>query len=311
MNEISDESSEEEDEIKSVSTISLNDLKVESIVDKYDRKTPRFVQIDQCVNDCYVYAGNQITDFSCPTCKEARFRACSRAMCDGRGKSECDHLRKDGVAFKQLFYRPLLILIVDLLKTPHFLTALNYQRIVHDNPPQKSNYSDFKDGEMAIEHLESMEANFLNWKQNKPVERDKAVSVPLLLSEFYDGGQLFKSYCTNFWALMIQILNLPPTYRGKLGVGMFVQAVYAGKHTTAEKFLFTDNFCEELRMLYIGREIIVSGVLYFIQARLVLHILDGRAAEAVLSLQSCSNSKAGCPLCRGVTGIHDGTKTIN
>ena len=43
--------------------------------------------------------------------------------------------------------------------------------------------------------------------------------VSLSFSGFYDGGQLFKSKSINYWILMTHILNLPPTSRGKLGIG--------------------------------------------------------------------------------------------
>lgn len=298
-------------DIESVSTNVLNDCNAESIVEKYDMRTARFIQIDQCYNDCFVYAGDNMKLFSCPSCNEVRFRPCCRAMCRGRGSSLCEHLRNvDGVAYKQMFYRPLLILIADLLKTPFFLKALNYRRNPHVHPTTNNCYSDFMDGYIATFHLESMKNIYLEWQLKHPEERREAVCVTLLLSEFYDGGQLFKSKVTNFWALMTQILNLPPTYRGKLGIGMFVQAIYAGKHKTAERFLFIDNFCEELNLLYNGVEINISGVSYFIQARLVLHTLDTRAAEAVLSLQSTSGSRAGCPFCQGVCGVHDGNKCV-
>ena len=298
----------------SVSTDELDECNAESTVDRYDMKTARFLQIDQCFNDCFVYAGDNLKLFSCPVCNEVRFRPCCRTTCKGRGRSDCDHFIKqgvaDGVAYKQMFYRPLLILIADLLKTPHFITALNYERKFH-GPQENDAFADFMDGEIAKTHLESMNSNFLDWKQKQDERRQSTcVSVPLLLSEFYDGGQLFKSKVNDFWALLTQFLNLPPTYRGKLGIGMFVQAIYAGKHKAAESFLFIDNFCEELRMLYIGVDINISGVTYFIQARLVLHTLDTRAAEALLSVQSTSNSRAGCPLCQGVTGIHDGNKCV-
>lgn len=296
------------DDDESVSTCELSTETAVSIMDKYDVKTTRFVQIDQCINDCFVYAGDNSVLFSCPICKEIRFRPCTRAMCSGRGRStSCEHLKTDGVAYKQMFYRPLLLLIVDLLKTPNFVTALNYERKSHTSETKQ--YADFMDGDVAVDHLSSMDDIFLDWKQGKE-KRNDAVSVKLLLSEFYDGGQLFKNHVSNFWGLMIQILNLPPSYRGKLGIGMFVQAIYAGRHANAEKFLFTDNFVEELIELYHGVEIVISEVRYFIQARLVLHILDTRAAEPLLCLQSTSNSKAGCPICRGVTGVHDGRKCV-
>jgi hypothetical protein len=146
------------------------------------------------------------------------------------------------------------------------------------------------------------------WKEKNEKERSASVPVNLLLSEFYDGGQLFKSIVTKFWGLFIQILNLPPTYRGKLGVGMFVQAIYAGTHTKAEEFLMIDLFCEELKLLYYGYELTLDDVVYYVQVRLVLHTLDTKAAEPMLGLQSTSNSSNGCPLCRGVTGTHDGKK---
>ena len=83
--------------------------------------------------------------------------------------------------------------------------------------------------------------------------------VSLSFSGFYDGGQLFKSKSTNYWILMTHILNLPPTSRGKLGIGMFLSANYSGRrHMEAEKFLFTDMYCEELRILNDGTG--VTGV---------------------------------------------------
>jgi|APCry1669189000_1035189.scaffolds.fasta_scaffold03200_3 hypothetical protein len=295
---------------KSYSSHLLNENNAVSLVESYDTKVSRFVQFDQCFNDCFVYAGDNKEFFICPICNEIRFRPCCRSLCKGRGRFDCSHLKdNDGVAYKQLFYRPILLLITDLIQTGHFLTALNYKRISHlKDEFQEKSYTDFMDGEIAIKHLQSMDENFVQWKIKNRDNCDDAISVPLLLSEFYDGGQLFKSFASNFWVLLTQILNLPPTYRGKLGIGMFVQAIYAGKHKNAEAFLFIDNFCEELRELYYGIEMTISGVLYFIQARLVLHTLDTRAAEAVLSLQSTSGSRAGCPICGSITGVHTGNK---
>ena len=134
--------------------------------------------------------------------------------------------------------------------------------------------------------------------------------VSLIFSEFYDGGQLFKSKSTNYWFLMTHILNLPPTFRGKLGIGMFLSAIYSGRHMEAEKFLFTDMYCEELILLNDGTELVLKGRRYFIQARLILHTLDTKALEAVVGLQSVGMSLYGCPLCHGVTGVQDGAKPV-
>ena len=99
---------------------------------------------------------------------------------------------------------------------------------------------------------------------------NETIPVNLLLMDFYDGGQLFHwNYC-DFWCLLTSIVNLPPAYRGKLGISTFLSAIYAGKHKLAERFLFTDLYCEELRALYEGFEYVgMTGKKFFIQARLI------------------------------------------
>ena len=74
--------------------------------------------------------------------------------------------------------------------------------------------------------------------------------------------------------------------------------------------LFTDLVCEELRCLYEGIKYEVDGQKYFIQARLVMHILDTKAAEPCMGYQSQSNSNFGCSFCGGITGIHNGSKCV-
>ena len=69
-------------------------------------------------------------------------------------------------------------------------------------------------------------------------------------------------------------------------------------------------YCEELRLLYDGTELVLKGKRYFIQARLILHTLDTKALEAVVGLQSVGMALYGCPLCRGVTGVQDGGKCV-
>ena len=88
------------------------------------------------------------------------------------------------------------------------------------------------DGDVPQQHLSVMHTKYNTWLHSKPERTNKSEEVSLIFSEFYDGGQLFKSKSTNFW-----ILNLPTTFRGKLGIGMFLSAIYSGRHMEAEKFL--------------------------------------------------------------------------
>ena len=316
-NNDSDEDNDDkvDDDTASLRTEDLSCDFVKSTVHEYTRKSTRYVAVDQCECDRYVYAGLN-NQFSCPKCGKNRFRPCTRNQCSGNGGTNCEHLRSangDGISYKQLFYRPLLVLISDLLRTPNFLCSLRYERedkhLPSDHHQSQRIYSDLMDGDEVQHHLSEMHLRYMDWSKCKP-ERAHSEEVNLVLSEFYDGGQLFKSKTYNFWILMTQILNLPPTFRGKLGIGMFLSAIYSGRHLEAEKFLFTDMYCEELRLLNDGTEIHLNGKRYFIQARLILHTLDTKALEAVLCLQSTSMASYGCPLCRCITGVHDGSKPV-
>jgi len=200
-------------------------------------------------------------------------------------------------------------MIQDLLAIPKFEYYLNYERL-HNRRHNSHRLSDFMDGEIARAHLKDMEKDGREWIAMDPDNRGDSILINLLLSEFYDSGQLFKSYVFDFWPLCIGILNMPPSLRGKIGLSYFLAALYTGKHTEAERIMFNDLVCEELRCLYEGIEYDVNGKKYFIQARLVMHILDTKAAEPVMGYQSNANSNFGCSNCGGVTGIHIGNKCV-
>ena len=195
---------------------------------------------------------------------------------------------------------------MDLVAQGHFENYLNYRR-THQNT---KTLSDFMDGEIARAHLNDMKEKGIRWLERDFVGRKDTVMINLLLCEFYDSGQLFKSKVVDFWPLCIGILNLPPPLRGKVGLSWFIAALYTGKHSIVEKFIFNDLVCEELRCLFGGIEHKVNGKTYFIQARMVMHLLDTKAAEPCMGYQSCANSKFGCSNCGGITGIHNGSKCI-
>ena len=275
-------------------------------------KMNRFLEFCQCENDCTIYVGeikNKL--FECPDCSYPRFRPCTRGDCTNNGSHNCEHLLyEDGISYKTVLYRPLIHLIYELLETEYFECYLNYERF-HKNDQE---YRCFMDGEAAKGHLKDMEKYADTWKMKKSNRQD-VTCVNFLLSQFYDSGQLFTSKSFDFWPLCIGILNLPPTLCGKVGLGYFLGALYNGKHSPVEKTLFSDFLCEELRCLYNGIEHVFTDCrgqkkVYFIQARLIMHILDTKAAEPIMGFQACQNSKFGCPLCHGITGLHDGKKCV-
>lgn len=286
-----------------------------SNLDEYCRDTARYIEVDQCINDCFVYAGDEnISLMRCPICSEFRYRPCTRSKCPGKKKvsSECEHLLvNDGIPFKQLFYRFLIPLFIDLIETDYFLCAIEYQTdLILRGDESALFYNDFSDGSVAIEHLTSMKLNFDAWV-SEDSNRGGSVPVNLLLLQFYDAGQIFKWRHNRFIGHFTGIINLPPSYRGKIGISNFCQALFSGKHASAaEKFIFIDCYCEELRSLYVGYEYIgKNSTRYFIQARLIFHSLDTRGVEPSFGLKSMSNSLFGCPTCRNLHGISDTWKT--
>ena len=284
-----------------------------SKVDRYTRKASRWIKINQCANSCCVFLGKLQKAFACPDCGARRFKTCVRSGCEGKGKDDnCDHLFMDGVAIKNLHYRLLIPLLTDLINTKYFVAALHY---INDKqfsePYEEEAFTDILDGDVAKEHLQGMDNNYKAWCSENSTARSGTVPVNLLLMDFYDGGQLFRYRTCDFWGFFITIVNLPPAYRGKLGISTFLSAIYGGKHKTAERFLFTDLYCEELRALYEGVEYVGnSGQRFFIQARLIFHVMDTKALEPVLNMQSMTNSRYGCPYCRNAHGQHNSWKVV-
>ncbi|KAJ1408047.1 hypothetical protein B484DRAFT_469162 [Ochromonadaceae sp. CCMP2298] len=97
---------------------------------------------------------------------------------------------------------------------------------------------------------------------------------------------------------MVRIENLPPSYRSKVGIGMFLSALFtakAGSHV--EDFMFEHCFVAELKLLTHGVLLKVSGQQYFLQVRLKLYIMDTKQLEKSFDC-SCVYCLFGCALCR-------------
>jgi hypothetical protein len=121
---------------------------------RYCSDQSRFFSFDQCENDCIIYLGRHRDLWRCPSCKRPRFRRCTERKCKTRGSHNCKHLfQTNGKPFKQLHYRPIIIMIFDLLEHSKFHFYLNYVN-VHGNATDY--YSDFMDGEIAKAHLKEM-----------------------------------------------------------------------------------------------------------------------------------------------------------
>jgi hypothetical protein len=127
----------------------------------------------------------------------------------------------------------------------------------------------------------------------------KSVPLQYLLSDFAT-----EVHSTEFAAFVkekrIKPLNSTPYKHAQNLIERFVQsfknmirttAVYEGKHKFAEQVLFSYLYVEELQSLLQGFEFSFNGKQFFIQARLILHIMDTKAAEGVFKLYTNS-----CPI---------------
>jgi hypothetical protein len=177
----------------------------------------RTLALDMCERkSCCIFLGSYKNLDACPICGDHRYTKCSETSCRNKEYEDCNHSRQSRVAKKQAFYRPITATVVSLLMTPDFVDALDYN-FVKPAATAPYKYCDLMDGGHAIYHMRMMSERFQAWTQWKN-DRPR-VQISLLLSEFYDGAQIFRHRTSDFWPLMVSILNVFPTYREKLGVG--------------------------------------------------------------------------------------------
>ena len=96
-----------------------------------------------------------------------------------------------------------------------------------------------------------MEENFKRLYPDN--EENKPIMINFVLSQFLDGVQIWKKKVAHFAPYLKNVLNLPPTYRGKLDLGMFLISLITCKaNSGAEKFIL--KFFHKLWINYSNNE---------------------------------------------------------
>lgn len=264
-----------------------------STCNDYVAPIARDVWFPICQNSCCVFVGQLSQLENCPECNAERFRPCWRAPCKTAGRCGCR--LSDRMECKSINYRPLIPLLLRLMEKPSFRCALKFAM-----PHRDGVVADILQGSVAQEALDAMHRRF-----NTKCPRDGSVQeISLVLSEFYDGANVYKRRQVSFWPLLVSILSLPPSYRNRVGVGTFLLSLFTAQGgSVAEAFLFEKCLVPELNALDRGISFTVEGQRFFIQARLIMHIADGRALEKICKVQG-AGSKAACSLCHGIRGMH-------
>ena len=173
--------------------------------------------------------------------------------------------------------------------------------------------SDISDGSIPQAQTAAMHQAFLDFKRTY-VGGVELMECSLLLSLFYDGDKLYDRSNDSLWPVMMSVLNCDPSYRNKIGLGLFMVAMHnISVGSGAEQSMIDDLLCQELKQLE-------NGILFefktkdgrdhavFLQARVVYFHLDTRACEKVYhvsgagSLNGCSTCGDCCGLSRPVLG---------
>lgn len=166
--------------------------------------------------------------------------------------------------------------------------------------------TDVMDGSIPKEQMADMHQQYLAFKQSYAGDTELH-EVSLLLSLFYDGDKLYDRSNDSLWPLMMSIFNCDPSFRTKLGLGLFMVSLHnMTVGSGAEQAMIDNLLTEELKQLENGilLEFTLSdGTRHsaYLQARVVYFHLDTRAYEKVYHCSATSLN--GCPNCLTCHGL--------
>ena len=265
----------------------------------------RKFKVHVCPSGCTAYIGKWSKCIKCH-CGLFRLKPCSHSGHNlvshdpqevSKSRQECDpnrggHSMLSRTPERSFYYRGIIALI-KLLVTKSIETnsdLYNYHRI-RRRPKDKNGRPyilDILDGSQGLKHQNEMDdrGDAMSRHLNNP----ELIQISWLLSEFYDGALLHKRRSKSVWVLAISLLNANPSKRMEHGAGYFAVAYHDLKlGSVAEQAIFNQLLVPELQLLGSGIlfEPTIKGVKrqIFIQARLILHVLDTKALEHVARIK--------------------------
>ncbi len=274
----------------------------------------RDLEIHVCINGCVAFILEFRSLSYCPVCRAKRFHPCQYGNC--RQNSDCDAFAPNiSVAHRNnrnpqhiMYWRSIILKMLQLYKksVEEDPTIFAHDENRHKTP---GHATDLFDGEVPREQIEQMR------EQHRAQSVLFAVNHPgvvlhqcsLIFSVFNDGDQLFQRKSDSMWPMIGSIWNCDPSYRTKLGLGLFLIALHNLKVGSGAVQSMMDNiFAEELRALKNGLEFSFThnGELHYVylQARCVYYHLDTRAYEKMCHVQA-AGAMATCPDCSvGISG---------
>lgn len=250
-----------------------------------------FLELQVCPVGCYVFGeeGCNMGEEFCPCCLAANGKQCPRYTVTATTRTPS----------ATIHYRPLIPLITTLLESEVFVQAISHKRrsaldadIIHD----------LMDGAEIKKQMSEMGEVYAAHCTKHPDGMDHT-PINLVLGMFWDGGQIHTSTVSKFYPTFVSFHNLPPHMRGVVAVGTFLLALDTLNTEATRDYIFKRCFLPELEELYKG--IVIrnrDGKQFFVQGRLLLHSLDGKALETLFHVQA-STAKAPCPICGDIKGL--------
>jgi len=277
-----------------------------SKLEDYNCSKIPILEFDVCINSCVVFSGDHSTSWYCPNCNSLRFTFCKKCRYQGKQIYKCNCI--DRIPVKTVSYRPIKALVINLMNYESFRKLINYEYFnmnLYFDRNQK--HWDIKTSTVYKQNYNEMQNKFNDFNKNE-IDKTKYKMINIMISQFYDGCAVYRNKISSFHPLIITILNLPPNYRYKMGVGMFTLSIFSStSKSIVEDFLFNNLYVEELMSLNDGfayqiyDEIKKKDLFFFIQVRQIQGIFDTIAAQDKLKIQS-SGSLTGCGLCNSGKG---------
>ncbi len=275
----------------------------------------RDLEIHVCVNGCTAF----ILDFKellcCPVCRANRYYPCQYGTC--KLGIACDPFDPNTtIPHKEsrnpqhvMYWRSIILKMLQMYKRS---MEEDPSIFAHDANRHRTpgHATDLLDGEVPREQMTQMRAQHNFRAESFAIEHPGVVlhECSLVFSVFNDGDQLFKRKADSLWPMIGSIWNCDPSYRTKLGLGLFLIALHnLSVGSGAVQSLMDNVFAEELKALKNG--VVFSfkrknGNIHYVhlQARCVYYHLDTRAYEKMLHVQA-AGAMAMCPKCDvGISG---------
>ena len=219
------------------------------------QNTLRTFKFDTCVDGCTPFFKDTVLVHQCISCNKPRWKSCKNTCVDGEGDKICRH---PATPVRSVYYMPVEDRLRKLLRSD--IRNLFKYPVYRHKSSGDGLVQDFFDS-----------TTYLDFNAIAPDDGEM-----IYLQVCWDGADMFNHAGKSMWPLCYSILNLPPSLRDKVHVGMHVASFDDGSDAA------TELFAHELLHLW-ETGFIVDGRKYYACCPQV--VMDGRGREKFCKVQ--------------------------